>query len=92
MSSGNRLLKPISDAKIPLTGDKDTDANIMAFIKARESLMKRKGSYDWLNHVVAIFKSKHFVHDIFLFLMLLWMSVLFPNLNTTIFEYQTGYI
>lgn len=45
MSSGTRVLKPMSDAKIPLTGDKDTDANIMAFIKARESLMKRKGPY-----------------------------------------------
>lgn len=43
MSSGTRALKPMSDAKISLTGDKDTDANIMAFIKARESLMKRKG-------------------------------------------------
>ena len=43
INSASRSLKPMTDAKIPFTGDKDTDANIMAFIKARESLMKRKG-------------------------------------------------
>ena len=32
----------LNSGKIPLTGDKETDADIMAFVKARESLMKRQ--------------------------------------------------
>ncbi|XP_068088815.1 kinesin-like protein KIF6 [Hyperolius riggenbachi] len=33
-----------SDVAIPLTGDTQTDADILAFVRARQSLLKRKGS------------------------------------------------
>ncbi|XP_018118191.1 kinesin-like protein KIF6 isoform X2 [Xenopus laevis] len=35
---------PMSDTPIPLTGDSQTDADIMAFVRARQNLLQRKGS------------------------------------------------
>uniref|UniRef100_A0A8B9FYY4 Kinesin-like protein n=1 Tax=Amazona collaria TaxID=241587 RepID=A0A8B9FYY4_9PSIT len=37
-------ISPSSSASIPLTGDSQADADILAFIKARQSILQKKGS------------------------------------------------
>ncbi|XP_039253438.1 kinesin-like protein KIF6 [Styela clava] len=45
-SGFNMTQRHLKESQIPTTGDSNTDANILAFIKARESLMQKKnGQY-----------------------------------------------
>ncbi|NWU31222.1 KIF6 protein, partial [Dyaphorophyia castanea] len=47
ITSGNQALKtrtpPSSSTSIPLTGDSQADADILAFIKARQNILQKKG-------------------------------------------------
>uniref|UniRef100_A0A3P8UDZ2 Kinesin family member 6 n=1 Tax=Cynoglossus semilaevis TaxID=244447 RepID=A0A3P8UDZ2_CYNSE len=40
----------LTPSSIPLTGDQQTDADIMAFIRARQNLLHRTGNCTWSNH------------------------------------------
>nr|XP_056708773.1 kinesin-like protein KIF6 [Euleptes europaea] len=42
-SASNARVSPSSSSSIPLTGDRQTDADILAFIRARRNLLKKKG-------------------------------------------------